>query len=34
MGYEVAKQLGWKLAQGNHYPTGGGVGLIGVEGLR
>ncbi len=30
MGYEVAEQLGWKLPQGVIYPTGGGVGLIGM----
>jgi threonine synthase len=30
MGYEVAEQLGWKLPQGIIYPTGGGVGLLGV----
>ena len=30
MGYEVAEQLGWRLPQGIIYPTGGGVGLIGV----
>ena len=30
MGYEVAEQLGWKLPAGIIYPTGGGVGLIGV----
>jgi len=30
MGYEVAEQLGWKLPQGIIYPTGGGVGLIGM----
>jgi len=30
MGYEVAEQLGWKLPQGIVYPTGGGVGLIGM----
>jgi len=30
MGYEVAEQLGWKMPQGIIYPTGGGVGLIGM----
>jgi len=30
MGYEVAEQLGWKLPQGIIYPTGGGVGMIGM----
>ncbi len=30
MGYEVAEQLGWKLPQGIIYPTGGGVGLLGM----
>src|SRR6202140_4560938 len=30
MGYEVAEQLAWKLPQGIIYPTGGGVGLIGM----
>jgi threonine synthase len=30
MGYEVAEQLGWKLPDGIIYPTGGGVGLIGM----
>ena len=30
MGYEVAEQLDWKLPQGIIYPTGGGVGLIGM----
>ena len=30
MGYEVAEQLGWELPQGIIYPTGGGVGLIGM----
>jgi threonine synthase len=30
MGYEVAEQLGWCLPQGIIYPTGGGVGLIGM----
>ena len=30
MGYEVAEQLGWKVPQGILYPTGGGVGLLGM----
>src|SRR6202158_2563327 len=30
MGYEVAEQLDWKLPQGIVYPTGGGVGMIGM----
>jgi threonine synthase len=30
MGYEVFEQLGWKLPQGIIYPTGGGVGLLGM----
>ena len=30
MGYEIAEQLGWKLPEGVIYPTGGGVGLIGM----
>jgi threonine synthase len=30
MGYEVGEQLGWKLPQGIIYPTGGGVGMIGM----
>ena len=30
MGYEVAEQLDWKLPAGIIYPTGGGVGLIGM----
>ncbi|HEX3352940.1 MAG TPA: threonine synthase [Terriglobales bacterium] len=30
MGYEVAEQLDWKMPQGIIYPTGGGVGLIGM----
>lgn len=30
MGYEVAEQLGWSLPQGIIYPTGGGVGLLGM----
>ncbi|GAC1429091.1 MAG: threonine synthase [Terriglobales bacterium] len=30
MGYEVAEQLAWNLPEGIIYPTGGGVGLIGM----
>jgi threonine synthase len=30
MGYEVAEQLGWQLPDAIIYPTGGGVGLIGM----
>jgi len=30
MGYEVAEQLGWELPRGIIYPTGGGVGLLGM----
>src|SRR5438309_3311281 len=30
MGYEVAEQLNWKMPQGIIYPTGGGVGLVGM----
>src|SRR5271169_7133309 len=30
MGYEVGEQLGWRLPQGIIYPTGGGVGLLGM----
>ena len=30
MGYEVAEQLGWKLPDAIIYPTGGGVGMIGM----
>jgi threonine synthase len=30
MGYEVAEQLGWTIPQGVIYPTGGGVGLLGM----
>jgi threonine synthase len=30
MGYEVAEQLGWTLPDAIIYPTGGGVGLIGM----
>jgi threonine synthase len=30
MGYEVVEQLGWRVPQGIIYPTGGGVGMIGM----
>ena len=30
MGYEVAEQLNWRLPKGIIYPTGGGVGLLGM----
>jgi threonine synthase len=30
MGYEIAEQLGWRLPDAIIYPTGGGVGLIGM----
>ena len=30
MGYEVAEQLGWRIPKGIIYPTGGGVGLLGM----
>ncbi len=30
MGYEVAEQMNWKLPDAIIYPTGGGVGLIGM----
>ena len=30
MGYEIAEQLGWQLPQGVIYPTGGGVGMLGM----
>ena len=30
MGYEVAEQFNWKLPAGIIYPTGGGVGLLGM----
>lgn len=30
MGYEVAEQMQWKLPDAIFYPTGGGVGLIGM----
>src|SRR5262249_20163723 len=31
MGYEIAEQLGWKMPDVILYPTGGGVGLIGIH---
>jgi threonine synthase len=30
MGYEIAEQMNWKLPQAIVYPTGGGVGMIGM----
>ncbi len=30
MGYELAEQMGWELPDAIFYPTGGGVGLIGM----
>jgi len=30
MGYEIAEQLGWELPDAIFYPTGGGVGMIGM----
>ena len=30
MGYEVAEQLGWEIPDAIIYPTGGGVGLLGM----
>ena len=30
MGFEIAEQLGWRLPDVVVYPTGGGVGLIGI----
>jgi threonine synthase len=30
MGYELSEQLGWTLPDAIFYPTGGGVGLIGM----
>src|ERR1700691_629731 len=30
MGYELAEQLGWELPDAILYPTGGGVGIIGM----
>jgi threonine synthase len=31
MGYEIAEQLGWRMPDVILYPTGGGVGLIGIH---
>jgi threonine synthase len=31
MGYEIAEQLGWKAPDVILYPTGGGVGIIGIR---
>jgi threonine synthase len=31
MGYEIAEQLGWRVPDVIIYPTGGGVGLIGIR---
>ena len=31
MGYEIAEQLGWRLPDVIVYPTGGGVGIIGIR---
>jgi threonine synthase len=31
MGYEIAEQLGWRLPDAILYPTGGGVGIIGIH---
>jgi threonine synthase len=30
MGYEVAEQMGWEMPDAIFYPTGGGVGMIGM----
>ena len=30
MGYELAEQMGWELPDAIFYPTGGGVGIIGM----
>ncbi len=30
MGYELAEQMGWELPEAIFYPTGGGVGMIGM----
>src|SRR2546430_16441961 len=30
MGFEIAEQLGWRLPDVIVYPTGGGVGIIGI----
>jgi threonine synthase len=31
MGYEIAEQLGWRMPDVIAYPTGGGVGIIGIH---
>lgn len=31
MGYEIVEQLGWRIPDVIVYPTGGGVGLIGID---
>jgi threonine synthase len=31
MGYEIVEQLGWRVPDVIIYPTGGGVGLIGIH---
>jgi threonine synthase len=31
MGYEIVEQLGWRVPDVIIYPTGGGVGLIGID---
>jgi threonine synthase len=31
MGYEIVEQLGWRVPDVIVYPTGGGVGLIGIH---
>jgi len=31
MGYEIAEQLGWRVPDVIIYPTGGGVGIIGIH---
>jgi threonine synthase len=31
MGYEIAEQLGWRVPDVIVYPTGGGVGMIGIH---
>jgi threonine synthase len=31
MGFEIAEQLGWRLPDAIVYPTGGGVGLLGIH---
>ena len=31
MGFEIAEQLGWRMPDVIIYPTGGGVGLIGIH---